>query len=379
MVTALAMAVGLMVPLGSARAAESTAATGMVMRELQPPEGYSTTYGELLSNAGHVVGSAGGNQGSAHVRWEPDGSVARLRGLDGSEYISPRAINDDGIIAGYASGSDNKSHAVTWDASGTSKRLEEPEGYLDSWAEDINNQHVAVGTATLYHDIWAVRWDRDGKPTFLERPQYAIGSHADRINDSGEIIGAARFGNGITQAVRWDAAGKVKYLAIDTIAWRAGAADINNRGTVAGTALDPSTHTYRAARALRCCIFRVMPGASNDSGLYDVNNRDVFLGTNRIGDRTEIARWDNDGMVVMKPVPGTTGHTVTMLNDAGLAVGSSGQRAAVWDAGGNATFLPDEKPGQIRKSSYAAAINNAGQILGRAEYWDVPPRAVIWS
>ncbi|WFB05672.1 DUF3466 family protein [Streptomyces sp. LX-29] len=350
------------------------------MRELQPPEGYSSTAGNLLSNAGHVVGWASG-ENDIQVRWEPDGSVTRLMALDSSSSPSPKAINDEGIIAGASHTPEGKSHAVTWDASGKPKRLEEPEGYLESWAEHINNRNVAVGTATRYHDIWAVRWDRDGKPTFLERPQYAIGSHATRINENGEIIGGARFGSGLGGAVRWDANGKVKYLAIDTLAQRAGAWDINNRGTVAGGAYDPSTHTWRAARALRCCIFRVMPGASEDSDLYDVNNRDVFLGSHKRADGVrETVRWENDRMVTMKPVPGTTSHSVApMLNDAGLAVGSSDQHAAVWDASGNATLLPDEKPGQILKRSYALAINNAGQILGTADYWDVPKRAVIWS
>ncbi|MFJ5811517.1 hypothetical protein [Streptomyces sp. NPDC093093] len=66
------------------------------------------------------------------------------------------------------------------------------------------------------------------------------------------------------------------------------------------------------------------------------------------------------------------------LNDAGLAVGTSDQRAAIWDVNGNATLLPDEKPGRVLKNSMAQTINNAGQILGSAGYWDVPTRAVIW-
>lgn len=135
-----------------------------------------------------------------------------LSGL-GGDWLSPRAVNDDGIIGGSAYTPDGKQHAVTWDASGTPKRLQEPEGYLQSIVEDINNQHVAIGTASLYSTTWAVRWDRDGKPTFQEQPLHSVGSLATRVNDNGEIIGSARFaGTSNTSAVRWDANGKVMYL-----------------------------------------------------------------------------------------------------------------------------------------------------------------------
>ncbi|MED7951846.1 hypothetical protein [Streptomyces sp. BE303] len=79
---------------------------------------------------------------------------------------------------------------MTWDASGTPRRLQEPDGYPESRVEDINNQHVATGTAAdRAGDSWAVRRDRDGRPTFLERPPGSIRSFATGINDSGEVIG----------------------------------------------------------------------------------------------------------------------------------------------------------------------------------------------
>ncbi len=380
-VTTVALTVAALLPLGPAEGAQGAARAGLVMYELQPPEGYSSTVAELLSEAGHAVGSARDARGEKYVpvRWEPNGTATPLSGL-GGDWMWAKAINDDGIIAGTANTSDGKQHAVTWDASGAAKRLQEPEGYPQSVVEDINNQHVSVGTASLYSTTWAVRWDRDGRPTFLEQPPNSVGSLATRVNDSGEIIGSARFlGAGNTSAVRWDASGKVMYLGSSTFPSPATARDINNRGTVAGDTYDSVAGGYRAARALRCCVFRVMPGASDGSVAYEVNNRDVFLGATKIGDRVETVRWDNNGgTVVMKPVPGTSWHNVHALNDAGLAVGTSDQRAAIWDVNGNATLLPDEKPGRVLKNSMAQTINNAGQILGSAGYWDVPTRAVIW-
>ncbi|MFE9560215.1 hypothetical protein ACFYM0_03820 [Streptomyces sp. NPDC006487] len=377
----MALTVAAMLPMGPAQSAQGTATAGRVMYELQPPEGYASTAAELLSEAGHVVGSARDARGEkfVQVRWAPDGTVTPLRGL-GGDWLSPRAVNDDGIIGGSAYTPDGKQHAVTWDASGTAKRLQEPEGYLQSIVEDINNQHVAIGTASLYSTTWAVRWDRDGKPTFLEQPLSSVGSLATRVNDNGEIIGSARFaGTSNTSAVRWDANGKVMYLGASQFPSPASARDINNRGTVAGDTYDPVAGGHRAARALRCCVFRVMTGASDGSGAYELNNRDVVLGSTKIGDRIETVRWDNSGgMVVMKPAPGTSWRTVHALNDPGLAVGTSDQRAAIWDATGNATLLPDETPGRVLRNSLALTINNAGQILGRVSYWDVPEHAVIW-
>ncbi|MET9700533.1 hypothetical protein ABZY31_26950 [Streptomyces sp. NPDC006529] len=385
--TTTALVVAATLPMGPAQTTGTTttpparATAALVMSELRPPDGFVSTFGSLLSDAGHVVGTAGAPRGEKYVpvRWEPDGTPTRLVGL-GDDWMATKAVNDDGVISGAANTPDGKQHAVTWDSSGTAKRLQEPEGYLQSVAEDINNQHVAVGTTSLYSTTWAVRWDRDGKPTFLEKPPNSVGSLATRINDSGEIIGSARFlGTSSTSAVRWDASGKVSYLGASQFPSPANATDINNRGTVAGDTYDPVAGGYRAARALRCCVFRVMPGAADGSAAYDVNNRDVFLGATKIGDRIENVRWDDaGGMVVMKPVPGTSSRNVYALNDAGLAVGVSGGHAAVWDAGGNATGLPDEKPGRVLKDSMALTINNAGQVLGRADYWDVSPRAIVW-
>ncbi|MEV0193396.1 hypothetical protein AB0I39_33310 [Kitasatospora purpeofusca] len=123
-----------------------------------------------------------------------------------------------------------------------------------------------------------------------------------------------------------------------------------------------------------------MAGASYGSIADEVNTRDVFLGFSTIGDTGQRVRWDNSGaMVVMKPVPGDWTHDVVALNDPGLAVGSSGSHAAVWDSAGNATRLPDETPDRPACRSSAEQINNAGQIIGNVDCRDVPGfAAVIW-
>ncbi|TVL88607.1 hypothetical protein CD790_30210 [Streptomyces sp. SAJ15] len=346
------------------------------MYELPVPDGYGDSHAELFGNSGHAAGWARDSQGELrHIRWNPDGSSVALVGLGGN-WDMLKAVNDDGIVAGVSSTSDTVSHAVTWDASGVPKRLREPEGYLASNAEDINNAHVAVGFASIDNTAWAVRWERDGAPAFLEKLPHSSGSSASRINDNGEVIGKAWFRGGTEVAVRWDAAGKAMNLGIKGQA--AVAADINNRGTVAGQAFDLASEKHYAARALRCCVFRAMDGPSENGWLFDVNNRDVFLGSATVDGRPENVRWDGNGLVVLRPVPGTTESTVTSLNDTGLSVGSSGRRAAIWDASGQGTHLPDEKPGDITTSSHALLINNAGQILGDRNTMNGPRRAVVW-
>ncbi|MFB8242147.1 hypothetical protein ACFC58_37000 [Kitasatospora purpeofusca] len=234
--------------------------------------------------------------------------------------MAPRAVNDDGTIGGFASTPDEKTHAVTWDASGTPRRLQAPDGYSASRVEDINNQQVATGTLSdRSDDSWAVRWDRDGRPTLLERPPGAVRTFATGINDSGEVIGYAGFPHTISKsALRWDVNGKVTHLGIGPYPYLATARDINNRGTVAGDTYDPVGDGYRAARALRCCVFRVVAGASDGSCTDEVNNRDVFLGYTKVGDSGQRVRWDSSGgTVVMKPVPGDRWHSVVALNDPG--------------------------------------------------------------
>ncbi|TVL88606.1 hypothetical protein CD790_30205 [Streptomyces sp. SAJ15] len=333
----------------------------------------------MLNNAGQVVGTAQGAQGPIlNLRWEADGSFTRLADLGGLAHgtaMHAEALNDHGVIAGHAYTPDLRQHAATWDATGAIRRLEEPADFLESAATDINDSGVAVGYVGRYSTNRAVRWDRDGRATFLEELPDALRSHVYRINDNGEAIGEIAFSMYHSVGVRWDAEGKLKVLKSKD--GPAGGSDINNRGTIAGVSFDPATHTYVAARALRCCDFRPMQGASPDSRIIDVNNRDVFLGSNKIDGKVETVRWDNTGgMTVLRPAPGTTDKSVYQLNDAGVAVGSSDRHAAYWDASGVGQHLPVES--DIRQS-YGTAINNSGHVLGMTVDWDGIRLATVWK
>ncbi|MFJ6785894.1 hypothetical protein [Streptomyces yangpuensis] len=363
---------------GLAAQADGGARVGTVMHRLQGPEGYTLASAELLNNAGQVAGTARNPWGPVvHLRWEADGSFTRLADLGGSVHgaaLFARDLNDRGIIAGDALTPDQQQHAATWDATGAIRRLEEPADFLHSSAVDVNDSGVAVGYVGRYSTTRAVRWDRDGRATFLEELPDALRSNVYRINDSGEAIGEIAFSQWHFVGVRWDAAGKLKVLK--SVDGPASGVDINNRGTIAGASYDPTTHTNVAARALRCCDFRPMQGASPDSRLMDVNNRDVFLGYNKNNGKTETVRWDNTGgMTVLRPALGATDMTVYQLNDSGVGVGHSDNRAAYWDASGVGQYLP--VPSNV-SGSYGHKINNSGQILGSA-WVDGSLVGVVWK
>ncbi|MCY0962233.1 hypothetical protein [Streptomyces sp. H27-H5] len=151
----MALTVAPLLPLGPAEGAQGAARAGLVMYELQPPEGYSSTVAELLSEAGHAVGSARDARGEKYVpvRWEPNGTATPLSGL-GGDWMWAKAINDDGIIAG------------------TGQR-----------------GRCAARNATLLPD---------------EKPGRVLkNSLAQTINNAGQILGSAEYWDVPTRAVIW--------------------------------------------------------------------------------------------------------------------------------------------------------------------------------
>ena len=232
----------------------------------------------------------------------------------------------------------------------------DPTGTL-SWAYDINDAGQAVGISsktpnpTTAGNNRPTKWNSSGTPTELSGGENPT-SYARSINNSGQIAGDLNveetldssipggLGDNNRLATRWES--DLTPTTLDTPAggiWSTGQ-DINNSGQVAGyfsTTIDASE--LKAAR-------------------WEADGSPTDLST---------------GLPPADPVSNAGGNVSSValgINDAGEVVGwntSSGfSRPTMWDADGNAIELPSIG-GALASQGVANAINNNGQIVGRAK------------
>jgi hypothetical protein len=146
-----------------------------------------------INNAGEVVGTT---LGPAWVRWDAAGQVQPFGSLP-YIYGSPRAINNDGQIVGFAPGG---GPAQIWDPQTGLGRLPPFPGGLGATAYDINDPGHATGNAGVPYvtklkrgtsapcglraNSCAVIW-RDGRPTAVGPD----GSYGYGINNEDHVVG----------------------------------------------------------------------------------------------------------------------------------------------------------------------------------------------
>ncbi|MFE6103957.1 hypothetical protein ACFVQ4_28895 [Streptomyces laurentii] len=358
--------------MGVAEAVEapSDATRSGVMQLLPFPEGHVSSSADLINDAGQIVGATSDGRGVyTATRWDADLSMTPLKALTSAgTLVWTRALGPDGTVAGAADVGDRVDHAVTWDASGTPTRLEEPAGYVNSTANDINEDHVVVGVASDNRAARAVRWGRDGTATLLPLPFLARYSEALYVDAQGVAYGWASSGY-TKQAVRWDTEGNVTELGTFGGQWSE-IRDVNDRGTAVGSAAAPGYESW-AAIAPPSGTFQQLPGGVDSSSAVDVNNHDDTLGAVN----SQYTLWKDGAMIPLRPLTGTQWVQVYGLNDSGTTVGQSGNSATRWDVNGTPTAL---QTGPMVDSSAANKINNAGQVLGWAYTWDQGRQAAVW-
>ena len=127
------------------------------MHVLEPLPGDSTSAATAINDRGQVVGISGacgiavGGVSAAHaVIWE-NGKPVKLDDLGGSEFHTPMAINNEGVVVGFslpaaAEGTANF-HAVIWDRQGHITDLNTLPGDAISEATGINDRGQIVGTS----------------------------------------------------------------------------------------------------------------------------------------------------------------------------------------------------------------------------------------
>lgn len=176
--------------------------------ELAPLAGDSTSAAVAINDLGQVVGISGacgtavGGVSAAHaVLWNRDGKPVYLGSLGGTQWNTPDAINDRGVVVGFANAPGAPTpaalypHAFVWTAQSGMRDLGTLPGDQISEAEGINDWGEIVGLSCQanFVNCHAVLWTRDHIWDLNNLVHGYAGTlaNAGDINDRGEIAGAA--------------------------------------------------------------------------------------------------------------------------------------------------------------------------------------------
>jgi probable HAF family extracellular repeat protein len=209
-----------------------------------------------------------------------------------------------------------------------------------SRAFDINNQGQVVGysrtSGTATANDRAFLWDSvNGMQSLSGLPNYA--SHAYAINDAGQIAGDYRAGSAAESA--------------RAFRWTDGS--VQNLGNLSGE-----------------------PGHTSTG--RGINESGQVAGYGNTADGARGALWGSGAVQQLPVLPGkSTSHAYDM-NDNGLVVGQSGNRAFIYD-GTTMTSLGTLPGGFFGASSIAYAVNDNGWVVGRSEGSDTFGQAFLWN
>lgn len=144
----------------------------------------------ILSPSGKFAASVDGRKPTLWTR-AADGAWSR-EAIGEPDSLVPRAVNDEGTIAGFRFNADKNSSrdAVIWSRKTGMKTIAKPAGYLYAELAAIDSRGVAVGFADGPHgsDIGpnACVTENGKLRTFADEPEFTM---ATAINDAGLIAG----------------------------------------------------------------------------------------------------------------------------------------------------------------------------------------------
>ncbi len=191
--------------------------------DIAPGPGYTVPQG--VNASGTVVGFYGDPEGYQRAFvWTEAGGRVDL-GTLGGHYSSAVAINDAGVIAGWANDADDIGHPVRWTAGGI-----EVIGGITGGPTAINAAGQIFGEAydenfQSFFFFWS---DSTGPLTIKTNNGLSAGVRAMAMNDAGVVVGA--FEN---QAFTWTVKDGMTLLPI--VGDQSIAAAINNAGVIAGS------------------------------------------------------------------------------------------------------------------------------------------------
>ena len=165
------------------------------------------------------------------VRWDANGLLTTLRLPAGmTKAVVTGASN--GYAVGYVYSQTSDSKAVRWNPDGSVTRLTGLDERAASLAWAVNRHGEVVGEAYSANNfgVLGVRWGLDGSII----TEYGGNAHPRGINDHGVAVGFNTVAVGDNVPVRWSTTGAVLELGRPDGARRVEAVDINNDGVIVG-------------------------------------------------------------------------------------------------------------------------------------------------
>ena len=294
-------------------------------------------------------------------------SITNLGALPGASGSYAEGINEQGVIVGF---SGPPTRPVRWNGNAVITELG-PTG-ANARAHDVNESGTAAGWALFQSGLeLPVTWDVLGNLSVINLPNGGEGA-AFAINDHGEVVGETHQGG----IFRWSPAGGLAMIALPAGS-SAEPSAINNSGDAVGWLWD-QVNGHRAARWSRSgaiTILDLLPGGSNHIA-HDINDAGIVVGWARDAAGIYVAvTWSPSGAITVLPSLGNGGNCYALgINDRGEVVGYCGMQAFFWS---QQSGIVDISGGLWY--SEASAINNQGQIVGRARFgntitaarWDI--------
>jgi probable HAF family extracellular repeat protein len=292
---------------------------------------------------GRTAGHHGHSTSGTPKTWDAMGNRIDLPLLGGSVGAA-MGINDSGLIVGRTSTATSPSNnfvAVAWDPTGTSytvRALAQLGAFPYSSAMGVNNAGYVVGYS--HNQTVAAYWV-DGHPTSSTRATLWTGPNQSTVVDLG--------------------------LPGETTS---AAFAINVHGQIVGDSQQPSAHS----RAILWTEgvpqdLGTLPGGFH-SYARGINDHGVVVGKAQTSDGLQAFVWQDGAMSQLPNLGGTLSWAWDINND-GLIVGYSNERAVIWENGqlfdlnSLITGIPtgSHNSGLVLKEAYA--VNEMGWIVAR--------------
>ncbi len=302
---------------------------------------------------------------------------------DAMYVVRVGAINDDGQIAAFAYAPDDSARTVAFTVDSTGCVLLEPlAGMARTVTTGISAGGLAFGYGLLDRpdndrpiddrpvDIQpghahAAIWGSDGGPTSLDPLAGDRSSMAWDANARGQIVGESYAPNQ-PRPVLWDG-GSILDLTPPGYQFGRATGIADSGEFIVGTVWNtPGGNTEGFAVVWDSFVMIGTLPSGSFSELCAANNAGEAVGLADGEGFVNALRYDHRGLVSIDPLPGDTEARLADLNDHGVAVGSSGDRAVVAFAD-RLIDLHDLLESDSRDAwtlTEAVGINNTGQIVG---------------
>lgn len=289
----------------------------------------------------------------------------------------PVAISPDGTVVGSFILSNGDNLGGVWSRSGKLTYLPYPAGAYGDNAFGINAQDEVVGIVFYAGGkSSAATWSRTGKLTLL--PGSTLGEGLG-IDDCGDVVGADGTASTSGPAI-WSRTGVESKLALPADSPFGEATAVNDARTVGGEVfVNGLSYEPVLWRPDGQIVNLQTPGEFNSGAVNGINASSVSVGDVAVDMPTapeDAVRWDADGNATI--LGGGEGDAYA-INDEGIAVGTVTDIGAVkWGASGVPTALP-LPANTLAGETTALGINDAGDIVGRAESTDNDTVLVEWT